>query len=232
MGEKELLVLGEGEVVATIEPYTADILHKAREYSRKERDSRTLVDNPHGQGRNCVGPEGDKNTLKVGRSFLGFYGAVGEVNLFMPSTSNPSLAGIVHIPQKTFPLIELMAGEDGLRAFYRDFFSQTEGKEWEGRRWNIRELYSKFKPDEIKGIPFASPDNYNWKLEKTQSQIFEDGRPLELQVTDYEGAVKRFITRLDSHVHSLNPRSTGPIDYNLAKQRFADLQQPNVKLIG
>lgn len=229
------LTVPEGEVVAIVHPDIANAIYRAWKYKSTgeiiKDDSRFVPDkSTHTDRVNSILA---KNNIKVGNTYMGMYGAIGEIELTMAG-GDPSLVGVVHVPKPIFPIVELFGGgPEALKDFYKDFFKQTEGNEWKGNEWNIREQHSDLDVEQFQGIPFIFPQGYNWKLEKIRAKVFDDGRPLEQQVTDYESAVKRFIARLDQYIQTLNPAAAGSsVTPDSTKIYFEKLQTGEVKMPG
>lgn len=248
---EQKLILPDNEVVAVVHPAIAQAIHASliywdtrdREKGRHEGNEDDYLLDPakirqdrakKTAGPDYYGPFFDIKKInncygtKVGSTFLGLYGVIGEVDLVPDS----ELVGVAHIPKEVFQIVEAYQKQDNLARFYREFFRQTEGNEWKGRQWNIKVKESRINLESVGNLPFISPV-YNWKVEKIRGNILEDGRPLEEQVADYEAALKRFIQRLDAHVHFLFPGTTLiPITPEYAKIHYARLQSGQISLAG
>lgn len=174
------------------------------------------------------------NYIKAGQTYIGIYGALGEVLLEESPADEEkvSLTGIVHVPQKIFPLVEFLKGADGMRRFIDEFFGQTQGTEWKGRLWNIREQHSYVDVNAISGLPFLAAEGYCFKIEKVRRRIFSDGRPLEQQVIEYEQAVKDFIQRIDDYIFAINPFSPGTeLTHDMAHLYYQQLEHGKMGLL-
>ena len=246
---EQKLILPNNEVVAVMHPAIAKAVHQSRIYwdtrdsenGRHQGGEDDYLLNPAqfspDRAKRTAGPDyqymldkklNNSYGIKVGTTFLGMYGAIGEVNLIWES----ELVGVVHIPKELFQFVESFQRQEDVARFYREFFKQTEGDEWKGRQWNIKAKESRIDLEKVVNVPFILPQ-YNWKVEKVRRSILEDGRPLEEQVADYESAVKRFIQRLDQYVHSLFPGAALiPITHEYAKLHYNRLQSGQISLAG
>ncbi len=235
--ENKLTVNG-GEVVAVVHPDIAKAIHDSRTYKGKIGGTLSYLVGEEwaltSKGiEKTEGPDSRDGSVKVGKTYLGLYGSIGEVDLFKPYAGIVSLVGVVHIPKQILPLIGVFKDEKGVTEFYESFFKQTEGDEWKGNQWNIKVKECEVDVNKVKGLPFISEKGYNWKVEKVRNDIFEDGRPIEDQLVEYELAVKKFIIRLDEYIHNLNPITAGKkITPEAAKVHYNKLQKGEVKMIG
>ena len=223
------LILPENEVVAVVHQDIARAIYAARTIKDLKFGEHVQFDgyvpDTHDLYRACMRAE---RHVKVGQTYVGIFGTIGEVELGSEYTS-ANLIGMVHIPRQLLPFVEIFV--DDMKGFYKEFFGQVQGGDWRGGIWNIKQAESSIDAPDLEELSFVSKRGYYWKLEKAKSDIFEDGRPLEEQVTDYETAVKGFIKRLDAYVAQFQPNCQD-ITHETAKAHYDNLQRGDVRLLA
>lgn len=159
----------------------------------------------------------------------GFFGEFGYVDIIQQRGS-PRLVGIVHIPKKLVYLIGALEGDQGLERFYQEFCREQEGDRWTKHRWNLQAHQTEFDKNVLKALPIADEQFY-WKIQKLESDVFKDDRPLHEQLADYQSTVREFITRLDNHVIGLRPGASpaDKITPDMARKRFESVNSGNAK---
>lgn len=246
------LSVQDGEVLAVIHPKIAQAVHdgirlattgdpslmgpevKPRLYEEKYM----VVDHPDEESLIPVSTDvSGKPTNKypnrlAGEMIYGFFGEIGYVDMIQQRGS-PRLIGIVHVPRRLVYLIGAMEGDIGLERFYKEFCKETEGARWREYRWNLQSHPTEFNPDVIKGLPIEG-EQYFWKIEKAESDMFKDVRALPEQIATYEATVRNFIIRLDNHVWRMRPGAAPDevITPEMARDRFAAIQRGTVKYLS
>ena len=158
----------------------------------------------------------------------GYFGEIGYVDLIQQKES-PRLIGIVHIPRRLVYLVGTLEGDEGLERFYQKFCRETEGDRWKGSRWNLQAHPTEIEGKLLRYLPIDR-EQYYWKIEKTESDIFKDRRALPEQMAGYETTVRQFIMSLDNHVWGMRPGASpgDRITPDIAKERFDAMQKGGV----
>lgn len=235
-GIEQKIMLASDSRVATLHPAVAEAIYRHMKFRSLDEpikgDDTLPIPARASHAETSALEKG--HYVKVGQTHVGIYGALGEVLLEESPADEEkvSLTGLVHVPQKIFPLVEFLKGADGMRRFIDEFFTQTKGTEWKGRTWNIRKQHSYIDVSAIPGVLFLAAEGYCFKIEKVRRRIFNDGRPLEQQVAEYEQAVKDFIQRIDNYVFSINPFSPGTeLTHDIARIHYEQMEQGQMGLL-
>ncbi len=238
------LTVREGDVVAVVHPTIAQAVHDGirlattgdptimnPEVKPKPYEGRYMVvDVPDTESLIPVStdehgkPTSEYPNRLAGEMVLGYFGEIGYVDMIQQRGS-PRLIGIVHIPRRLVYLIGAIKGDEGLERFYEEFCRETEGDRWKGYRWNLQAHPTELNSDALKGLPIEQ-ESYYWKIEKGESDIFKNARPVAEQIGDYETAVRSFVTKLDNHIWMLQ-RGMSPdavITPEAAQARFGALK--------
>jgi len=245
------LTVREDDVLAVVHPRIAQVVHdgitlvtsdkpmisgpevKARPYEGRYMFS----DSPQEESLIPVSTNQDgrptkeyPNTL-ASEMVYGFFGGMGYVDLIQQRGS-PRLIGIVHVPRKLVYLIGALEGDNGLEEFYKQFCMETEGDRWKNHRWNLQSHPTEVDKEVLRMLPIEG-EQYYWKIEKPESDMFKDGRPIPEQIAEYVATVRDFIRRLDNHVYSIRPGGSleDTITPDMAKVRFEAIQRGDVKYL-
>ena len=245
------LILRENDVLAVVNPRVAQVVHdgirlattsdpslmgpevKPKLYEGKYM----VVDIPEDESLIPVSTDQSGNPTSkypnrlASEMVYGFFGEIGYVDM-VQQRGSPRLIGIVHIPRRLVYLIGAMKGDGGLERFYKEFCMEQEGDRWKQHRWNLQSHPTEFDKKVLQALPIEG-EQYYWKIEKTESDVFKDGRPLIEQLADYQATVREFVTRLDNHIWRLRPDAspTDAITPEIARERFTAIQQGNLKYL-
>lgn len=248
---EDKLILRENDVLAVVNPGIASTLHdgirllttskpalsgpdvKARPYEGKYM----VVDSPEHESLIPVSTDDAGNpTAKypntlASEMMYGFFGEIGYVDLIQ-QRGTPRLIGIVHVPRKLVYFIGALQGDSGLEDFYKTFCKETEGSRWAGYIWDLKAHPTQFDESALGSLPIDK-EQYYWKIEKSERDIFTDRKPLTAQITDYVSAIREFMTKVDNYVYGLMPGlPTGSmITSDIAKARFMAIRDGNVRLL-
>lgn len=244
------LTIKENDVLAVVHPRIAQAVHDGielittrepslmgPEVKEQKMEKYMYVDRPNEEALIPISTDGSGNPTNkypnrlASEMIYGYFGEIGYVDMIQQRGS-PRLIGIVHIPRRLVYFIGAMEGDEGLETFYKEFCKETKGDRWKNHRWNLQAHPTKIEKEVIKGLPIEG-EQYYWKIEKSESDIFKDGRPLPDQIVDYKTTVRDFIRRLDNHVWRLQPEINpdDKITPDVAKQRFEQINKGKVKYL-
>ena len=237
----------EGEVIATLHPDIANFIHSNIHLDIPGDVHEEMVDTGGVETRVMDGKyqfkdvpakedysvtstnPADKN-VRISEMYHGFFGEIGYVDMIIQN-GRPKLVGVVHMPRRILPLVEFAVGERGLEQFYKEFARETQGEQWKGYQWNLRNHRSNLKlPEELGFVN----EHFFWKLEKPVSDVFTQGKYLPEQAAEYTGAIKSFMQRLDIKVAEYLSKVTGKrvdITPEHAKIHYDSIQSGKIKML-
>lgn len=241
------LSVPDDETIAVVHPDVANIIHKNFRLGEPAEFDKAMIetsrvptrvmegrypfkDKPHEYTYSVRSTNPEDKNVRLSNMLYGIFGEIGYVDMIIQN-GRPQLVGIVHMPRRILPLVEFAVGESGLEQFFNDFARETEGEKWQGYQWNLRNHKSEIKvPEELGFVK----EHFFWKLEKSATDIFKQGKFLPEQVAEYADAIKSFMQRLDLRVAEYLSKVTGKemdINPEYAKAHYAAIQSGKLKML-